>query len=99
MSVIPANLSVTERADVTNLWPVLIIEGPKEPLHTLFLLEELCAELNSLDEFGIVVADSLTKANIRVHVTLGPVIADTPANAKIGDHTGHSGYFACILFR
>ena len=31
-----------------------------------------------------------------MHLTLGPVIADTPANAKIGDHTAHAGYFACI---
>ena len=99
VSVIPANLSVTERADVSNLWPVLIIEGPKEPLHTLFLLEELCTELNNLEEVGIAVADSLTNESIRVHVTLGPVIADTPANAKIGDHAAHSGYFACIICR
>jgi hypothetical protein len=96
VSVIPANLSVTDRANVSNLWPVLVIEGPNEPLHTLFLLEELCTEINNLENDGILVFDSLTNTNLRVHVTLGPVIADTPANAKIGDHTAHTGYFACI---
>ena len=99
VSVIPANLSVTDRANVSNLWPVVIIEGPREPSHTLFLLEDLCTEINNLEEHGLVVYDSLTNANIRVHVTLGPVIADTPANAKIGDHTAHAGYFACISCR
>ena len=99
VSVIPANLSVTDRANVSNLWPVVIIEGPKEPLHTLFLLEELCTEINHLDEHGLVVYDSLTNTNICVHLTLGPVIADTPANTKIGDHTAHAGYFACIACR
>ena len=99
VSVIPANLSVTDRANVSNLWPVLIIEGPKEPLHTLFLLEELCTEINNLEVDGLVVFDSLTNTNLTVHVTLGPVIADTPANAKIGDHTAHTGYYACISCR
>ena len=99
VSVIPANLSVTDRANVSNLWPVVIIEGPKEPSHTLFLLEELCTEINNLEEHGLLVYDSLTNTNICVHITLGPVIADTPANAKIGDHTAHAGYFACIACR
>jgi len=99
VSVIPANLSVTDRANVSNLWPVVIIEGPNEPLHTLFLLEELCTEINNLENDGLLVFDSLTNTTLRVHATLGPVIADTPANSKIGDHTSHTGYFACILCR
>jgi hypothetical protein len=99
VSVIPANLSVTDRANVSNLWPVLVIEGPNEPLHTLFLLEELCTEINNLEVDGLLVFDSLTNTHLRVHVTLGPVIADTPANAKIGDHTAHTGYFACMSCR
>jgi len=91
-----ANLSTTLRADRANTWVLAVLEGPREPAHTFYCLAPVFLELRELGESGIEVYDALTDSMLRVHVSCGPVSADVPACAKLGDHRGHSGFQPCI---
>jgi hypothetical protein len=91
-----ANLTSTLRADRANTWVLAVLEGPREPAHTFYCLAPVFLELRDLDQNGIEVYDALTDSLIRVHVSCGPVSADVPACAKLGDHRGHGGFQPCI---
>jgi len=91
-----ANLSTTHRADRANIWILSVLEGPREPAHTFYCLAPVFLELRDLEQRGMEVYDALTECTIRVHLSCGPVSADVPACAKLGDHTGHSGFQPCI---
>ena len=43
------------------MWPISLIEGPREPKHTYSLLESVFSELESIFRDGLEVFDSLTK--------------------------------------
>ena len=91
-----ANLTTTLRADRANTWVLAVLEGPREPAHTFYCLAPVFLELRELGESGIEVYDALTESMLRVHISCGPVSADVPACAKLGDHRGHSGFQPCI---
>jgi hypothetical protein len=91
-----ANLSTTLRADRVNTWILAVLDGPREPAHTLYCLAPVFLELRHLEQNGMDVYDALTNSTIRLHVACGPVSADVPACAKLGDHRGHSGFQPCI---
>ena len=91
-----ANLNCTLRAVRANTWVLAVLEGPREPAHTFYCLAPAFLELRDLDLNGIEVYDALTDSLIRVHVSCGPVSADVPACAKLGDHRGHGGFQPCI---
>ena len=91
-----ANLSTTHRADRANTWILSVLEGPREPAHTFYCLAPVFLELRDLEQRGMEVYDALTESTIRVHLSCGPVSADVPACAKLGDHRGHSGFQPCI---
>ena len=91
-----ANLTTTLRADRANTWVLAVLEGPREPSHTFYCLAPVFLELREMEQSGIHVYDSLTDSMITVHVDSGPVSADVPACAKLGDHRGHGGFQPCI---
>ena len=91
-----ANLTTTHRAVRANTWVLSVLEGPREPAHTFYCLAPVFIELRELERNGMEVYDDLTDSLIRVHVSCGPVSADVPACAKLGDHRGHSGFQPCI---
>eukprot|EP00300_Choanocystis_sp_HF-7_P014016 c18539_g1_i1.p1 GENE.c18539_g1_i1~~c18539_g1_i1.p1 ORF type:complete len:559 (+),score=34.68 c18539_g1_i1:362-2038(+) len=91
-----ANLPCTERAKLSNMWVLAVLEGPSEPHHTYWMLERTFSELRCAERDGILVWDALTQSELLVHGSCVFVAADTPACAKLGAHVGHSGYRACI---
>ena len=96
LSCAPANLSLQQRSDMSNIFVLAVIEGPSEPLHTLALLQPVFKKFASIDAEGLNVFDSLTKRDITVHATVGLCVCDSPATSKLGAFIGHSAYMSCF---
>ena len=96
LSCCPANLSMQERSDLSNIFVLAVIEGPSEPVHTLALLQPVFKKFASLYANGLKVFDSITNTSILVHATVGLCVGDTPATAKLGAFIGHSAYMPCF---
>ena len=95
LSCCPANFSMLERSKMENVFVLAVLEGPTEPVHTLAMLNPVFHKISSLDQHGVTIFDSLTKSDIKVHVSVGLCVADAPATAKLGAFIGHSGYMPC----
>jgi hypothetical protein len=96
LSCAPANLSLHQRSDMSNIFVLAVIEGPSEPVHTLALLQPVFKNFASIDAIGLKVFDSITNATITVHATVGLCVCDSPATSKLGAFIGHSGYMPCF---
>ena len=70
LSCAPANLSLHQRSDMSNIFVLAVIEGPSEPVHTLALLQPVFKNFASIDAVGLKVFDSLTNSNKTVHATV-----------------------------
>ena len=96
LSCCPANLTMHERSDLSNVFVLAVIEGPSEPVHTLALLQPVFKKFAAIDRNGLKVFDSITNTSITVHATVGLCVGDTPATAKLGAFIGHSAYMPCF---
>ena len=65
VSVSAANHSKVRRAR-GGVWPIALLEGPREPKAVFSLLQPLFLELQTLFETGIDVSDPLTSSTIQV---------------------------------
>ena len=95
MSIGILNYSCVERARIGAIWPIMILSGPSQLKHMYATMRDLFAVINDLFVNGVTVYDDLTKATIKVHLTVAQVVADRPAAAKIGEFKSYSAYFGC----
>ena len=96
LSCAPANFTLHQRSDMSNIFVLAVIEGPSEPVHTLALLQPVFKNFATIDANGLKVFDSLTNKTITVHATVGLCVCDTPATSKLGAFLGHSAYMPCF---
>jgi len=96
LSCAPANFTLHQRSDMSNIFVLAVIEGPSEPVHTLALLQPVFKNFAAINTNGVTVFDSLTSKTITVHATLGLCVCDSPATSKLGAFVGHSAYMPCF---
>ena len=96
LSCCPANLTMNDRSNLDNVFVLAVIEGPKEPVHTLALLQPVFKKIAQLSRDGVKVFDCLSNCEIVVHACVGLCVCDTPAAARLGSFIGHSGYLPCV---
>ena len=96
LAAFPANLPMDLRSDLRFMFVLGIIEGPREPKHTLKLIQPVFELFADIEANGIMVHDSLTKSEILVHATVALCVCDSPAAAKLGAFVHHSSYMPCI---
>ena len=89
------NLSNEKRAARWQSWPLAIIEGPSGVKRTYAALREVMEQFDVAYHHGVNVFDGLTKKEMIVHACLALAIADSPANAKLGEHKSCAAYFGC----
>ena len=96
LAAFPANFPMNLRSDLRYMFVLGIIEGPREPKHTLKLVQPIFEMFAELESKGIMVLDSLTQSNTLVHATVALCVCDSPAAAKLGAFVHHSAYMPCI---
>ncbi len=83
LSISPANHSKLRRSR-DGVWPLVILEGPKEPKVLFSLLRDVFSEFEALFTSGFEVYDSLTGRNITVRAGIVATVNDLPASSKLG---------------
>ena len=89
------NLSNEKRAARWQSWPLAIVEGPSGIKRTYAALREVMEQFDVAYHHGVEVFDALTNKAIKVRACLTLVIADSPANAKLGEHKSSAAYYGC----
>ena len=88
LSVSPANHSKLRRAR-KGIWPVALIEGPREPKSVFSMLEHVFREFEELFREGYDVFDVLTSDTIKVRCGIVATVNDLPASSKLGEFDSH----------
>lgn len=81
----------------TNIFPLMIIQGPKEPHNMVVYLRIVADEFKKFGpgSSGMRVLDSATNEEFNHIVVLGGILGDTPARQKFGGFAGHGAHLGC----
>ena len=67
-----------------GVWPIVLLEGPREPKVLFSLLRDVFDEMEKLFRVGCVVNDALTGEKIQVRAGIVATVNDLPASSKLG---------------
>ena len=83
LSISAANHTKTRRSR-GGVWPLVLLEGPREPKVLFSLLSDAIREIEVLFQVGCTVSDTLTGENIHVRAGIVTTVNDLPASSKLG---------------